>query len=210
VYPGIDAGYKEISDKTLSQTVLSKYRIDRPYILYVGTLEPRKNLVRLLESYAQLRADNKIRHKLVVSGKKGWLFTDIFETVTKLSLTNDVLFTGYVPNEDLVHIYNCADVFVYPTLYEGFGIPPLESMACGVPVISTAVSSIPEVLGDAALLVNPYETAELTEAIYSVITDEKLRRRLISKGFDRVKQYNWANVGQQIIKIYNEEVQQFS
>jgi glycosyltransferase involved in cell wall biosynthesis len=115
-----------------------------------------------------------------------------------------VIFTGYVPNEEIISLYSGATIFIFPSFYEGFGIPPLEAMACGTPVVASNTSSIPEVVGDAALLFNPYNIRKITEAIYSALTDEQLRNKLIEKGFERVKQFSWENTARETLQVYKE------
>ncbi len=129
----------------------------------------------------------KIPIPLVITGKKGWKYKRIFEMVKKLNLKKDVIFTGYVPEEDLPAIYNAADLFVYPSLYEGFGLPPLEAMACGTPVITSNTSSFPEVVGDAGIMVNPHDVDELAKVMYEVLTNDGLREDMIKKGLKQPK-----------------------
>ena len=132
----------------------SEYKIDTPFILFVGTLEKRKNVPTLLKSFYKLKKC-KIEHKLVIVGGKGWKYTKIFDLIEEFNLKGDVIFTDYVSDEYLVKFYNAADLFVYPSLYEGFGLPPLEAMACGCPVITSNTSSLPEVVGDAGIMIDP-------------------------------------------------------
>jgi len=202
-YVGIDNSYCVIKDKESIKTILKKYNIVQPYILYVGTIEPRKNLVRLVYAFNKFKKQ-KTEHKLVIVGKKGWLYEELFKTVENTEYKKDIIFTGYVSVKDLIHIYNGADLFIYPSLYEGFGIPPLEAMACGIPVISSNTSSIPEVLGNAALLINPYNVREFVDGMNNLIFNKELRQKYIQEGFNKIKEYSWEKIAERTLKIYNE------
>src|SRR5262249_14493042 len=151
-----------------------------PLILYVGTLEPRKNLPTLIRAFAAIRAATGAT--LVIAGGRGWFYDEIFRTVRELGLTDAVRFPGYVPDAELALWYNSARVFVYPSLYEGFGLPALEALACGVPVVAANTSALPEVVGDAGLLVDPQSEAALAEALRTVLTDPALAARLAAAG----------------------------
>ena len=180
---------------------LEKYKIHKPYILYVGSLESRKNLPRLLEAYAQLRHWSE-QWVLVIVGARRWKFAPIFETVQRFGLEPYVLFTGFVEEEDLPALYNGADLFVFPSLYEGFGLPVLEAMACGAPVVTSSTSSLPEVAGDAALLVDPYDIEEIAAAMRRVLEDEALGAELRAKGLARAKEFSWERTAGETIAIY--------
>jgi len=192
IYETIDSIYHTLRDIDAILHIKKKYEIQDKFILYVGTLEPRKNVLRLIQAYNRLILENKINHQLVIAGKKGWSYQEIFNMVERLdsNVKKMVIFTGYVPEEELPLLYNAADLFVYPSLYEGFGIPPLEAMACGVPVIVSNVSSLPEVVGYAGILVDPYNVEELCQTIYKVITEKDLREVLKKKGFQRAQEFS--------------------
>lgn len=179
-----------------------KYRLDFPFILYLGTLEPRKNIVTLISAYASLK--NKISHKLVIGGAKGWKFSHIFKKVQESGLEQDIIFLGFVPDKDLALLYSSADLFVFPSLYEGFGLPPLEAMKCGCPVVVSNSSSLPEVVGDAALTVDPHDVSGLADAIYKILSSVKLRRDLVRKGFLNVKHFSWKRCAKETLKVYKE------
>jgi len=196
--------YKQISDKNAIDKIKSIYDIDKDYILFVGTLEPRKNLVNLLKAYSILPDYLKHDYALVLCGKKGWYYEEIFETVRELKLENKVIFTGYVPDEDIPLLMNGAAVFVYPSFYEGFGLPPLEAMACGTPVISTNVSSIPEVVGDAGILVSPTDVEELSDAMLRVLDSETLKAQLSEKGLKQASKFSWRATAGKTMEVYNE------
>lgn len=178
----------------------NRQKSERPYILAVGNLQPRKNLVRLMEAYVLLRDRKAIDHQLVIVGQELW-FADAIKAAAK-SYQEDILFTGYVSEDKLVNLYNGADVFVYPSLYEGFGLPPIEAMACGTPVITSNISSLPEAVGDAALTVNPYDVAAIADAIHRVLTDEVLRRDLRQQGFDRAALFTPENLARRLLGVF--------
>jgi glycosyltransferase involved in cell wall biosynthesis len=180
---------------------LQKYEISKPYILYVGSLESRKNLPRLLEAYAQLRRWSE-QWTMVIVGARKWKYAPIFETVQRLGLEPYVDFTGYVEEEDLPALYNGADLFVFPSLYEGFGLPVLEAMACGTPVVTSNTSSLPEVAGDAALLVDPYDVEEIAAAMRSILEDEALAADLRERGLVRAKEFSWKRTARETIAVY--------
>lgn len=203
IYNGLDDKYKIIDDKVKLDSVKTKYNLPNDYILYLGNLEPRKNIVNLIKAYSLYKSkSNNI--KLVIAGGKGWLYEDIFSLVKEKKLEKDVIFTGYVDEEDIVALYNAANLFVYPSLYEGFGLPPLESMACGTPVITSNVSSLPEVVGNAAITVDPYNIKELSEKINKILSNKDLQNKMIQRGIERAKQFTWDKTARETIKVYED------
>lgn len=168
-----------------------------PYVLAVGNLQPRKNLARLVESFVRLKQESPIPHQLVLAGKAQWKQSDLYEAIRRSGVEKDVLATGYITDDALVSLYNAADVFVYPSLYEGFGLPVLEAMACGVPVVASQTTSIPEVAGDAALLVDPLDTRELAKAIGRVLLDRPLHETLRAKGLKQAATFSWAKTARE-------------
>ena len=196
------SSYKPLPNLELVKTELEmKYNIKTPFILCVGTLEKRKNIPRLIKSFSILK-NNNMEHKLVIIGRKGWKYNKIFETINRLNLNNEIFFTGYVPDEDLVKFYNAADLFVYPSLYEGFGLPPLEAMACGTPVLTSNNSSLPEVVGDAGVMVDPYKTEVLADIMYDILNDKNLQDKLRKKGLKRAKRFKWSKTAQKTWDVY--------
>ncbi len=196
--------YRRINDRVLINRVKDFYGIDRRYILFVGTLEPRKNVTSLIEAYSILPDHLRQDHLLVICGKRGWYYEKVFKTVEELGLKGKVIITGYVTDKDVPLLMNGAEVFVYPSFYEGFGLPPLEAMACGTPVISSNVSSILEVVGDAGVLVNPRNVEELTNAIQEVLDNDQLRAQLSEKGLKRAGEFSWQETTRKTVGIYNE------
>lgn len=190
-----------------SKKCLSKYGIgnDEKVILYVGAEEPRKNVQFLINSFSKLK--NKIPHiKLLKAGTPNYLFVrkKLLEQIKALNLQNDVIFTGYVSETELAEIYNAVDLFVFPSLYEGFGIPPLEAMACGTPVITSNTSSLPEVVGDAAVQADPFNVEKFAEEMYEVLTNEELKEEMIRKGLKRSKMFSWDISAKKTLKVYKE------
>ncbi len=205
IYNGLDEKFKILKEDTVINKLKAKYELPQNFILYLGTLEPRKNLKNLIKAFDNLEESNK---KLVIAGGKGWLYKDIFSLVREKKLENDIIFTGYVDKEDIVPLYNAATLFVYPSLYEGFGLPPLEAMACGTPVITSNVSSLPEVVGDAAITVDPKNINELSEAISNVLSNEDLQNEIIQRGIERAKLFTWENAAIETVKVYEEVLEQ--
>jgi glycosyltransferase involved in cell wall biosynthesis len=201
-YLAASPDFKEIHDKSFLDSVRVRHGLPDKYILFVGSIEPRKNLVGLINAFDKIRA--KIDHKLVIVGGSGWRNSDVYETIENTHLGKSILFTGYVTHDDLVAIYNLAEAFVFPSFYEGFGIPPLEAMACGVPVITSSAASLPEVVSDAAIQVDPYDTGALADAIYRIIHDRALRDELIRKGFSRVKQFSWHLTAEETLRALSQ------
>lgn len=203
VYPGYDASlYKVHIEKKAIESTVSKYSLDGPYLLYTGTLLPHKNILRLLRAFAKLKSEHGISHKLLITGPPQSDNGSVSRAINQLRLTQEVILAGHVDLTDLPHLYHNADAFVYPSLYEGFGLPPLEAMACGTPVIASNISSLPEVVGEAALLVDPYSVDAIAEAICRVITDRELHLRMRQKGIERARLFSWTKAGGQILGIF--------
>lgn len=171
--------------------VRKRFSICKPYILYVGTIEPRKNLVRLLNAFSLLKAETNLPHQLVLAGGSGWANEEIYETAKGLSCANDIIFTGYLSTEDKNSLYQHADLFVFPSLYEGFGMPPLEAMHFGCPVVCANAASLPEIVGDAAELVDPLNEHSIAGGMWRVLTDKYYAEELIQKGRAREKKFTW-------------------
>jgi glycosyltransferase involved in cell wall biosynthesis len=199
-----DEQYKPLKNKKqIHDELKQEYNIDFPFILFVGTLEKRKNVPTLLKSFYKLKK-SKVEHKLVVVGGKGWKYTKIFDLIEELNLKNEVIFTDYVSDKYLVKLYNAADLFVYPSLYEGFGLPPLEAMACGCPVITSNTSSLPEVVGDAGIMINPNDIDGLTESMLKILTDNQLREEMSRKSLERAKIFSWKKTAKETWKVYED------
>jgi len=200
-----DAGYQPLADPIVVARVLDRYRLTSPYFLFVGTIEPKKNLKSLIQSYASFRQDGRASNglpDLVVAGRKGWLYSDVFELVGQLGLQKHVHFLGSVASSDLVMLYNGALALVYPSIYEGFGLPILEAMACGTPVITSNVSSLPEVAGEAALSVDPQDVDALSLALNRIWSSHELRAELRRKGLARARLFSWEKTARATLQVY--------
>ena len=200
---GCDECFQPGGDPDRLAAVQQRYRLPAQYLLFLGTLEPRKNLTTLLHAYAMLRAEACGKGlKLVVAGRTGWLYDEIFDTVKTLALADEVIFTGFVADADLPDLYRGAQLLVFPSLYEGFGLPILEAMASGVPVITSHTASMPEVAGDAAILVDPYDPKAIAEGMARVLAEDRLRQALIQKGLARARCFTWDSVAQKTLELY--------
>ncbi len=209
VYPGRDETLQPMEDEATIEKVKARYGIRGDYILYVGTLQPRKNLGRLLEAYAIVRKQAKKGETpcLVMAGRKGWLYDQIFQQVERLGLETEVILPGYVPQDDLPALLSGARLFVFPSLYEGFGLPVLEAMACGTPVLCSNVSSLPEVAGDAALLVDPLDVRSIAEAMNHLLQEEGLRTQLVERGFRQARQFSWDRCARETLAVLDDTLQ---
>jgi glycosyltransferase involved in cell wall biosynthesis len=179
-----------------------KWPLTAPYLLFLGNLEPRKNITGLLRMFALLKNEQGIPHMLVIAGAKGWLYEEIFTLAESLGLSGRILFTGYVSAAEKGALLRHASAFVFLSLYEGFGIPILEAMRAGTPVVCSNTSSMPEVAGDAAVLVDPHDAAAAAEAVASVLTDENLRARKVAAGNLRAAQLTWEDSARRLADIY--------
>jgi glycosyltransferase involved in cell wall biosynthesis len=201
VYPGVEERFHPIEDQTLLEQVRNRYNLPPRFILGLGTLQPRKNFTRLIEAYSLLVIRYPSLH-LVIAGGKGWLYEEIFATVERLGLEEKVVFPGFVADEHLPALYNLADLFVFPSLYEGFGLPPLEAMACGTPVITSDASSLPEVVGQAGLMVEATDVESLAEAMQRVLEDDALREGMIARGLEQARKFTWGKAAAKLLSLY--------
>lgn len=202
-YPGYNADiYFPINDKEKIKKIQVKYKIEGRYVIYVGTLQPRKNLVRLIEAFNDIEG-----LKLVIVGKtmglgrQGWMFEEILNKPKELKIEDKVIFTGFVPNEELPYLVNGAESFVLVSLWEGFGIPVVDAMACGIPPIVSNVSSLPEITGDAGLRVDPYSVDQIRQAIRTITADKKLHMKLSKKSKEQAHKFSWRKATNSVIKV---------
>lgn len=202
VYGGVEPRFRPMRDTRLLDEVRARYHLPELFVLFVGTIEPRKNLSRLITAYAEMRRQTGLPHELVLCGSKGWLYEDIFKQVEQEGLGEDVIFPGFVRDEDLPVLYTLADLFAFPSLYEGFGLPPLEAMACGTPVVASNNSSLPEVLGSAALYVDAADVTGLADAMTRVLGDAMIRTRLADMGRAQASRFTWEDAARQLLKAY--------
>lgn len=187
---------------TQIQEVRNRYGISSEYFLYVGTIEPRKNLERLIGAYAKLCRIKKQVPKLVLAGKKGWLCDGIYKKAQSLGMQRQILFIGYVPQEDSPVLMCGAKAFVFPSLYEGFGMPPLEAMACGAPVITSNTTALREVAQDAAITVNPKSEKEICQAMQLILEERAYGKELRRRGLKRAAGYTWAKSAAMLLEVY--------
>jgi glycosyltransferase involved in cell wall biosynthesis len=205
IYEGVHPRFKRVVDTKAIERARDRYLLPERYILSVGTIEPRKNLITLLEAYAALRAqDENFKTELIVVGKQGWLSEATYRAVHERGLTGLVRFIGYVEEDDLPAVYSLAQAFAFPSVYEGFGLPPLEALACGTPVVCSNASSLPEVVNDAALLVPPTDARAWTQTLSRVLADQALRADLSSRGPRQAARFTWEAAARATRRIYDE------
>ncbi len=200
VYCGVDAQLSPVEEPARIDDLRQRLGISGPFVLHVGSLQPRKNLVRLVEGFAQVM-DEVDGLQLVLAGRLGWDYQPIFDQIEQLGLGERVLLPGYVSDQDLATLYSAAAVYAFPSLYEGFGFPALEAMACGTPVICANTSSLPEIVGDAALVFAPTDVEGLALALRRTLTEADLREQLIARGFERVKQFTWEKAASATLDV---------
>jgi glycosyltransferase involved in cell wall biosynthesis len=198
------AHFRPIRNDEELQRVRQTYGIEGEYILSVGAIQPRKNLSRLVAAYSRLRRATPEGNlpKLVLAGKCAWLYEETLRTIKELQVSDSVILTGYVPESDLPVLYSGALCFVYPSYFEGFGLPPLEAMKCGVPVIVGNRTSLPEVVGDSAILVDPFDAEAIAGAMDKLISDSNLRAELAARGLARAKLFDWRETARQTLTVY--------
>ncbi len=203
IQEAVDRRFRKIQNIKKVDQVVGKYLNSKEKcILSVATLEPRKNLIKLIEAYCLLPNSLKNQYKLVLVGGKGWNNEKLIKTIYDLNLKERVIMAGFVKDEDLAYIYNKASLFVYPSLYEGFGLPPLEALSCGVPVIVSNASSLPEVIGRAGILFDPSNEKELARAIEKILTRKDLQESLSLKGLKQAKRFSWARAAEDTLKLF--------
>ena len=201
---GVGAHFRRITDPILLGATQHKFGLKHPFVLAVGTLEPRKNHIGLIKAFYQARKKKNGPAMLAIAGGQGWLYEETQRLVAELKLERQVRFLGRVSDLELVTLYSMADIFAFPSFFEGFGIPPIEAMACGAPVITSTTSSLPEVVGDAALLVDPHDIDALASAILRLLEHEELREDLRQKGYQRAQHYTWAMSARKMLAIYQQ------
>jgi glycosyltransferase involved in cell wall biosynthesis len=211
VYLAVNENFRPIQKGASLNEVLNKYNIYGRYILYHGNKRPHKNVEGLLKSFSQLKKSSVLSHKLIITGEENpkepeFDSSNLRKLIDKLGIRNEVHFTGLVAEQDLPYIYSGADLLVIPSFYEGFGLPALEAMACGTPVVASDRGALPEVISDAGLLFNPDDLGALSRAIYCVLEDEKLRRQLIEKGLERAKHFSWEKTAKKTLQIIEDVV----
>lgn len=204
-YPGTEERLRPVDDPEVIQAVKERYHIPHEYFLYLGTLQPRKNLIRLVDAYAELvRRNSEASVLLVLAGKRGWLYEELLEHVRRLGLGERILFPGYVAEEDKAALLSGASGFVFPSLHEGFGLPVLEAQACECPVVTSITSSLPEVAGRGALLVDPQDPMAIADAMESLITNQGLADRLVERGVRNLRRFSWEMCTQTVLDVIDQ------
>jgi glycosyltransferase involved in cell wall biosynthesis len=198
-----DRTFKRLPGNEKDKNVLKKYRIDKKYILSVGTIEPRKNFITLIRAFNLIKQeDSGFNYKLVIAGRTGWKSEATYAERENSPWSEDILFTGRVPDEDLVQIYNQAELFVYPSIFEGFGLPPLEAMSCGLPVIASDTSSLKEVVAEAGILLKPGDVNAFEKEIINVIRNEDIKEKMREKSLARAQKFSWEETARKTIDLY--------
>lgn len=195
--------FQNQNDCDIIEAVKNKYRITKPYVLYIGALQPRKNVLGLVKAFELLNAGTNT-HQLVVAGGRAWLYEEVFEYIKKTPYRDKIILTGRFETEELPALLWGSELLVLPSFYEGFGLPIIEAMACGVPVITSDVSSLPEVAGSAAILVDPRNTESITEAMRKVLDDKNLKQKIIQDGFQNVKRFSWEQCARETMDVFNQ------
>jgi glycosyltransferase involved in cell wall biosynthesis len=191
------------NDRERLAIIKEKYKLPNKFILYLGTLEPRKNIIGIIRAYNLLRKNNKFNaYKLVLAGPKGWLFKKIFKEAKKSLYTQDIIFTGPILRNNRTYFYNLASIFIYPSFLEGFGLPPLEAMACGLPVITSNRSSLPSVVANAAVMVDPYKIGDIAWAVEEILRDKNLYEELRKRGLERAELFSWRKTAKETLILF--------
>ncbi len=201
IYEGVNPALRPVVDPDRVAEARARYARNQPFLFFVSTIEPRKNIPALVDALRVLRGRG-FPQRLLIAGRKGWLYQGVFEHVRQTGMESEVDFLDYVPDADLPALFAACDAFVFPSLYEGFGLTPLEAMACGAPVVCSNTSSLPEVVGDAALCVNPREVGEIAAAVERVVCDRSLREEQRERGFKRAAKFSWERAARETLQVY--------
>jgi len=203
IHWGVERLFRPQPEREVAEC-LAKFALTRPYVLFVGTRQPRKNLVRLIEAFVSLKKETDLPHKLVLVGRWGWLNSSLMELMTECAVREHVVLLDYVPRADLPYLYSGADLFVLPSLYEGFGLPLIEAMACGTPVAAADNSSLTEIVGDAGLLFKAEDVAQIQYTIKRIVDSPELQGELRTKGLARAKGFSWEQSCDKLLSIFSE------
>ncbi len=201
IYHGRDPLFQPVTDQAKIREVVTRYSISQPYCIHVGTLQPRKNLGLLVEAWDVLRQNMESPPQLLLAGRRGWLYSSLLESIRARGLGDLIKLADYVEREDLPALYSGAVAMTFPSLYEGFGLPPLEAMSCGTPVLASNTSSLPEVIGDAGILLDPQDPVAWADALRRVIADPQLRVEMSRKGLERAAQFTWERCARETLAV---------
>lgn len=206
IHSAIADKFKPVEQQDKLARAKQKYGLPKKFILYLGTIEPRKNIESLILAYNQLRDHNPYLYdyELIIAGNDGWKSKTVYQTAENSPYHNAIKFLGYIDEVDKASLYSLASLFIFPSFYEGFGFPPLEAAACGTPVITSFASSLPEILGEVALLIDPYNIKQLSLAMQEVLTNEPLRQNLINKGIKKSEQYSWQKTAEEYLSLFSD------
>ena len=203
-YEGTDPKFKVLPKDKL-KTVSEKYNLKKPFLLYTGVWRNHKNVVGLIQAFAQIVTEKGFDGNLVITGKKDGTYCEVTETVQKLKIEDKVKFVGLVPENDLIALYNLATIYVFPSFYEGFGLPPLEAMVCGTPVCASTSSCIPEICGkENAVFFNPYDINEMSKKIWELYQNQDLQKKLIQNGFKHIQKFSWEKMAKETLEVYRQ------
>lgn len=200
IYCSAREDIKRVTDETKLTELRCRYHLPKRFILFVGNNNPRKNLARLIRAFDYMKRETTLPHELVIAGGQGWKFSSD-KVLSDIIAKDKIHFIGYVPDKDISTLYSAAELFVFPTLYEGFGIPVIEAQKCGIPVLTSNVSALPEVGGDAALYVNPYDESEIKQGIIKLLNDQTLREEIINKGYHNAERFSWKSSAEQLNRV---------
>lgn len=200
IYDGVEDSFCRIKDKTVLSDISLKYNLKKPFLFFAGSLSPRKNILNIIKAFEIIK--EKIPHNIYFTAGESWNDGEVFKYIEQHELGERIIRLGFLSEEELVALYNLADCYLYPSLYEGFGLPILEAQACGCPVITSKVASCPEVAGDSALLVNPYDPKDIAEAIIKLVDNNSLRKGLIKKGFQNIRRFSWGKTAEEHLKLF--------
>lgn len=206
IYHGLDERFFRKSKSEEIDNIKTKFKIKSNYLLFLGTLESRKNIIRIIEAYERLREKINYQYQLVLAGAPGFNFKEIKQKIDKSKYKEDIILPGYIKADDLDPLFEKAKIFVFPTLYEGFGLPVLEAMANGVPVVTSNISSLPEIAEGNAILVDPLNVADITQALFDLLTKPELWQKISQCGKERAKKFNWDKSAQETLNLYQETI----
>lgn len=203
VYHGVGEEFKKIHDPQFLKLVIEKYKLPKSFLLFIGNLEPRKNLLRVIDAFIHLKKHQQINQKLVIAGKNGWEYESIYQKVKLEKMEDEIIFTGYLDRNDLPSIYSLCSLFVFPSLYEGFGLPVLEAMACEAPVMISDRGALPEITDQISPQANAFDVQDIANKIHLLLTNPDIRNKNIQHGMVRAKSFTWKKTAEETLKVYN-------